>query len=147
MYMVQTCRPFLTSFRMRVPCKAIDTRVFDLTPYHIEIVQRNAPVLQRLRVVLDRPETFRQLVLRGDGMPIVFPCLRTLKMNSPESTAAAQSSVDASPSGAIFPELELLYLNMRYPFENDVLFRGNKNSLRLPENTGFRTNSQYACPL
>ncbi|KAJ2883488.1 hypothetical protein H4R27_002731 [Coemansia aciculifera] len=88
-----------------------------------QLVRRNAPTLQVLEIKLFRVRDVADLVRDSDGGYTEYPCLKTLKLN-------VWMNMDESPLSVadgvvLFPALRHLSILGDYPFDDDVLFRGN----------------------
>ncbi|KAJ2875944.1 hypothetical protein GGH93_001149 [Coemansia aciculifera] len=88
-----------------------------------QLVRRNAPTLQVLEIKLFRVRDVADLVRDSDSGYTEYPCLKTLKLN-------VWMNMDESPLSVadgvvLFPALRHLSILGDYPFDDDVLFRGN----------------------
>ncbi|KAJ2812277.1 hypothetical protein H4S07_001509 [Coemansia furcata] len=93
----------------------------------IQLMQHNAPTLQSIRVEY-RDVDVCGLVLDPAGHCITYPCLLKLKMV--ESLTSSKQQHQVIPQDAVpFPSLQRLFTRLYYPFEDDMLFRGNSATL------------------
>ncbi|ORX71569.1 hypothetical protein DL89DRAFT_266576 [Linderina pennispora] len=111
--------------------QGIDATIMSPSPHFIEIVRRSAPALQHLRLKLGQSFIFKRVVAGDDGAGPVFSQLRRLELFSSTDRSALANGRLVSPDGTPFPALETLSCHMSYPFGNDVLLRGNGQSLRV----------------
>ncbi|KAJ1959942.1 hypothetical protein GGI12_004075 [Dipsacomyces acuminosporus] len=101
---------------------AVDIEYLDV----VELVHRNAPILQRLSLRYQHAAAFVGLVQGFDGAAIVYPCLKQLAVSA---SYEYQPTLPVSPEGTPFPVLSYLTCTDGYPFDNDVLFRGSNKTL------------------
>ncbi|KAJ1957312.1 hypothetical protein GGI12_005059 [Dipsacomyces acuminosporus] len=100
----------------------------------IELVYQNASSLEFIEIWPVKQDIFKQLVdgpANGNATPIVYPRLKKLNVLATRDIANRShlEFVASSPKGTPFPSLTHLNSAGRYPFDNDVLFRGNNNTL------------------
>ncbi|KAJ2459067.1 hypothetical protein GGF42_001691 [Coemansia sp. RSA 2424] len=96
----------------------------------LPLTHRSAQTLQTLEIhVTDMPD-ISGLIRDSDGGGYVeYSRLQNLRIRMDRDSAAPQKLVfdDAVP----FPSLRRLYIDRSYPFDDDVLFRGNSSSLEI----------------
>ncbi|KAJ1912078.1 hypothetical protein LPJ71_002788 [Coemansia sp. S17] len=107
--------PQLSSLNLR--CK----RMFDLST---SLVHKSSSSLQFLRFGLYDP---RELVYDIHGNSIVYPKMKRLVIF--KTPLGYFKEPAKAPDTVPFPVLESLKLLIRYPFADDVLFRGNSTTL------------------
>ncbi|KAJ2745570.1 hypothetical protein GGI20_002057 [Coemansia sp. BCRC 34301] len=93
----------------------------------VEFIHRLAPSLQKLSITYKSVNRTEQLFMDPNNALIMFPRLKTL-----EFTTWEQAKIRLRPTVAQvvpFPALSRLRINMEYPFGDDVLFRGNCETL------------------
>ncbi|KAJ2902865.1 hypothetical protein GGI21_004502, partial [Coemansia aciculifera] len=104
----------------------------DCAPF-ISLAYYNSRTLQRLVVKLDTEDDWRALLYNGTKYIAVFECLESLTMHVSDTSYTATWA--AIENAAPFPVLSISDISGGYPFDDDVLFRGNGHTmktLRLP---------------
>ncbi|KAJ2910446.1 hypothetical protein GGI21_000865, partial [Coemansia aciculifera] len=97
------------------------------------ITGRSPLTLQRLAIKPASKDNWRTLLYGGTEDPASFGCLEylTIRISKSSHTRTWTAAADVAP----FPILSTLNVSGGYPFDDDVLFRGNgqtMQSLRLP---------------
>ncbi|KAJ1950326.1 hypothetical protein FBU59_000733 [Linderina macrospora] len=96
-----------------------------------EVIRRNASTLKFVHLVGKNASAFQNLIINESGIPVVYPRVQTLKLNMYANPDPLQISTYDSPSVHPFPQLCLLECCGGYPFDNDILFRGNEETLQV----------------
>ncbi|KAJ2777128.1 hypothetical protein GGI18_004248 [Coemansia linderi] len=91
------------------------------------VAQQSAQTLQKLTLVYLQQIDIADLVRSSFGGYVEYPCLKTLRLDLQRLRSSAPLTVN---NGAVlFPSLRSLTLSNDYPFEDDVLLRGNAAKL------------------
>ncbi|KAJ2639886.1 hypothetical protein GGF44_002634, partial [Coemansia sp. RSA 1694] len=110
----------------------VDYGIYDTSSRIMPLLRRNAHTLQYLRLRASISNTrldYTALIRDPDngGKLVEYSCLHTLQLYSYSATPALQNSV--SNGAVVFPSLLHLGIHGFYPFDDDVLFRGNAATL------------------
>ncbi|KAI8321379.1 hypothetical protein GQ54DRAFT_298043 [Martensiomyces pterosporus] len=98
----------------------------------IELVHRNAPTLEYIEIRCVQLGAFVSLIQDSNGNTVTYPCLKTLYAYAMDYSS---TNIRESPEGTPFPALKHLTCAGEYPFNNDILFRGNSATLESLELT------------
>ncbi|KAJ2458309.1 hypothetical protein GGF42_002156 [Coemansia sp. RSA 2424] len=93
----------------------------------LDFIHRLAPTLQALSITYKLVNRTERLFMDPSGALIVYPKLQRLTFTSWE-----QGKIEYRPKieqVVPFPALNRLHINMEYPFGDDLLFRGNCETL------------------
>ncbi|KAJ2910811.1 hypothetical protein GGI21_000488 [Coemansia aciculifera] len=95
----------------------------------ISLIRRNAQTLQYIDLMAVEPIPADELIQDPDGGGdwVEYPCLQTLKLEGQNRGSFWQG--DVVSTAVPFPSLCHLSIGRDYPFEDDVLFRGNSATL------------------
>ncbi|KAJ2877015.1 hypothetical protein GGH93_000279 [Coemansia aciculifera] len=107
-------------------------RIRDITTGHnsstfTRLARRNALTLESLEINLSSTSGFADTIQDTDGVYVTYPRLTTLFLGGGMTASSVPPPVfkDIVP----FPSLRCLTLSQRYPFGDDVFFRGNAATL------------------
>ncbi|KAJ1720860.1 hypothetical protein LPJ53_004558 [Coemansia erecta] len=92
----------------------------------IRLARNCAPTLREL-IIYEFPKDGSTLLRGSDGVPAVYSKLE--KLYIAQSIGIQGLSLPQSGSMSHFPALRSLDIRCKYPFDDDVLFRGNHESL------------------
>ncbi|KAJ2877884.1 hypothetical protein H4R27_006037 [Coemansia aciculifera] len=93
----------------------------------MSLIRRSTHTLQYLDMDVDSADTTCLVRDPDGGGYLEYPCLHTLKICLSSSPVPLQ--LDISKDVVPFPRLLRLTVRSQYPFEDDVLFRGNAGAL------------------
>ncbi|KAJ2557853.1 hypothetical protein EV175_001097 [Coemansia sp. RSA 1933] len=95
------------------------------------LMHMNANTLQKLIVGGAKDNDFSQLLIDSNGQNVVYPKLLILRMYLKNVVYVALENRPTFESTMVpFPRLERLTIEMVYPFGDDVVFRGNTETLK-----------------
>ncbi|KAJ1958669.1 hypothetical protein EC988_000170 [Linderina pennispora] len=110
--------------------RCVSTTALEADQHTIELIRRSASTLECLTVQGGGPEVFAQLLHSEDGKAVVYTHVHSLEMSYTVYRSFREAHPTfASPTGVYFPALRKLVSKIRYPFSNDVLFRGSETTL------------------
>ncbi|KAJ2562345.1 hypothetical protein IW140_006439 [Coemansia sp. RSA 1813] len=92
------------------------------------IAKESAQTLESLRVLYYSLPIIKPLVVDDKGQPIVYPRMKKLDFDI-HSDTWREKKITIDKSVKLFPALRCLVWRARYIFDDDVLFRGNSNTL------------------
>ncbi|KAJ2840571.1 hypothetical protein FBU31_000306 [Coemansia sp. 'formosensis'] len=93
-----------------------------------ELAHRNAGTLKELRIRTGTEANWRTLIYGGTQTPTVYPSLASFILGIGNVT---RNTTWAAIENAVpFPALSILEIVEEYPFADDLLFRGNDDTLR-----------------
>ncbi|KAJ2879996.1 hypothetical protein H4R27_004987 [Coemansia aciculifera] len=93
----------------------------------MHLARQNVQTLQYLNLDSRGFGDVAGLIQDPDGSYVTYPCLRTLELRG--LPINDKRSLPNFPGAAPFPLLRCLAVRLRYPFGDDVLFRGNSATL------------------
>ncbi|KAJ2810535.1 hypothetical protein GGI24_006995, partial [Coemansia furcata] len=93
----------------------------------VHVARQNAQTLQKLTLAFQLQINIADLVQSPGGGYVKYPCLSTLFLDLDTWPTFTPLSVDRRV--VPFPSLRSLNLSYDYPFDDDVLFRGNSATL------------------
>ncbi|KAJ2734229.1 hypothetical protein IW152_002468 [Coemansia sp. BCRC 34962] len=93
----------------------------------LRLAQLNAMTLQTIDIRSSYEVDLSSLIREDDGKYVEYPYLHKLEMS--HSYISASCKVSAFKGAVPFPNLRRLCLYAYYPFDDDVIFRGNGSTL------------------
>ncbi|KAJ2902823.1 hypothetical protein GGI21_004509 [Coemansia aciculifera] len=137
----EDCRPVELQVDSTNVLTHIDIETKCIEPV-VQLARQSAGVLQSLCIRTRQSGNISELIKDASGDYVEYPQLRVLKL-----AHYGYSGIDPRPAmpGAVpFPNLRVLKVAHTYPFEDDVLFRGNAATLESLEMlTGVDTLERY----
>ncbi|KAJ2832765.1 hypothetical protein FBU31_002025 [Coemansia sp. 'formosensis'] len=104
----------------------IDTNTYSIGSF-VQLARQSAATLQYLRIITYSPSCPSGLIEDINGDYVTYPQLRTLKLDISQASTIPKRL--AFPGAIPFPNIRLLSIKGGYPFDDDVLFRGNATIL------------------
>ncbi|KAJ2347504.1 hypothetical protein GGH91_001790, partial [Coemansia sp. RSA 2671] len=95
----------------------------------LTFIHRLAPTLQTIEITYKTVSRSERLFLDANDQLVVYPSLQSLVFSSWEQGKITYRPVVEHV--VPFPKLRKLRINMEYPFGDDLLFRGNSETLEL----------------
>ncbi|KAJ2417142.1 hypothetical protein H4218_003457 [Coemansia sp. IMI 209128] len=95
------------------------------------LARLNASTLTRLTVGLLEPEDWPTFIIGEDEKPVVYPCLITLRIHITHGIQYRyETTLPPINNAAPFPNITALEVKGAYPFDDDMIFRGNGATLK-----------------
>ncbi|KAJ2108522.1 hypothetical protein GGI16_001102, partial [Coemansia sp. S142-1] len=107
------------------PLSSLTMTYMVLPDMHTSLAHKSASTLQYLEIALDDANT---LVFDQNGEAVVYPSMQYLQLSTRSSNSSNVRVMSSTTTP--FPVLRSLKLDTPYPFDDDVLFRGNTATLK-----------------
>ncbi|KAJ2465221.1 hypothetical protein GGI02_004763, partial [Coemansia sp. RSA 2322] len=92
------------------------------------MIHFSARTLQELDVSIDS-QFVSEYLIDSNGQDIVFSALTNLHIDGMRDLSSIQQTTAVQKGTVQFPALQSLHISGEYPFSDDVLFRGNEQTL------------------